>query len=80
MENRAMIKCTCDANQIKQATRHYESGLISREELSVKIKEIKLERNHEKELIKLRDRQNQQWWKLKDKHTAQLNNLIKEQD
>lgn len=77
------FKTTSDLRELSlssQAIRHYESGLISREELSVKIKTIKLETKHEKELIKLRERQSQQWEKLRDKHEIQLHSLLKEKE
>ena len=53
-----MNKCVCDANKIKQQTGLYESGLLTREELSIRIKTIKLETKHEKLLRKLTQRQN----------------------
>lgn len=75
-----MDRCVCDANKIKQQTGLYESGLLTREELSIRIQTIKLETKHEKLLRKLTQRQNAHFLKMRDKYREQRNNLLKEQD
>lgn len=75
-----MVKCICDANQIKQQIRLHESGFLTREELSIRIKTIKLETKHEKLLRKLRERQDAYFFKMRNKYREQRDNLSKEQD
>lgn len=72
------MRCTCYVSEINQAIKYQASGLLTVDELDIRIKEIKLERKHEKDIANLQRRYNKQWQKLQEKHELELIELKRE--
>ena len=72
------MRCTCYVSEINQAIKYQASGLLTVDELDVRIKEIKLERKHEKDKANLQRRYYKQWQKLQEKHELELIELKRE--
>jgi len=69
------MRCTCYYGEIKQAKKYHASGLLTADELHLRIELVKLKQKQQKEFDTLLKEQRSDRCRMQEKHMREKNQL-----